>query len=121
MSNRIDAEAILRTLADVRKSIPYELTPVPPDGAFAPGPAYGADAMTDFELETVAEAVDRLTAELTGAIERAREHALAEALRVYYAAEELARDPANAHLIPHVEAMRRAYEHDFGVPILPKG
>jgi len=44
---------------------------------------------------------------------------LADALRIYYAAEELARDPANAHLIPHVEAMRRAYEHDYGVPIPP--
>jgi hypothetical protein len=38
-------------------------------------------------------------------------------MEVYYSAEELARDPANAHIIPHVEAMRAAYEKDFGHPI----
>jgi len=120
MSKGIDAEAILRTLADVRRSIPYELKPLPQEGTAAPIAALDADTMTDFELETVAEGLERLTAELSGALERAHAKALAEALRVYYAAEELARDPANAHLIPHVDAMRRAYEHDYGVPIPAK-
>ncbi len=120
MSKRIDAEAILRTLADVRKSIPYELKPLPEEATATPVAALDAETMTDFELETVAEGLERLTAELTGALESARAKVLADALRIYYAAEELARDPANAHLIPHVEAMRRAYEHDYGVPIPAK-
>ena len=72
--------------------------------------------LDDFELATVAEGLERLTGELSEALDRAKAKVLADALRIYYAAEELARDPANAHLIPQVEAMRRAYEHDYGVP-----
>ena len=120
MSKEIDAEAILQTLADVRESIPYELKSLAQDGTATPVVALDTETMTDFELETVAEGLERLTAELTGALESAHARVLADALRVYYAAEELARDPANAHLIPHVEAMRHAYEHDYGVPIPAK-
>mgnify|MGYP006137632743 CR=1 FL=1 len=35
-------------------------------------------------------------------------------------AEELARDPENAHLIPHVEKMREAYLSSYGRPIPPR-
>jgi len=121
MSKTINAEAILQTLADIRRSIPYELTPLPPREKASPiAAAHNAETMADFEMETVAEALEGLTAQLSAALERARAKVLADALRVYYAAEELARDPANAHLIPHVEEMRRAYEHDYGVPIPPR-
>ena len=121
MSKTINAEAILQTLADIRRSIPYELTPLPPRETASPiAAAHNAETMADFEMETVAEALEGLTAQLSAALERARAKVLADALRVYYAAEELARDPANAHLIPHVEEMRRAYEKDYGVPIPPK-
>lgn len=114
---KIDAEAILQTLTDVRRAIPYELRPLPANDTTAPT---AGDAIEDFELATVAEGLERLTAELSEALDRARAKLLDDALRIYYATEELARDPANAHLIPHVEAMRRAYEHDYGVPIPPK-
>jgi hypothetical protein len=115
---KIDAEAILQTLTDVRRSIPYELRPRPANDTAA---RTAGESIEDFELATVAEVLERLTAELSEALDRARAKALADALRIYYAAEELARDPANAHLIPHVEAMRRAYEHDYRVPIPAKG
>lgn len=111
---KIDAEAILKTLAEVRRAIPYELRPLPADGTT------NEQTIEDFELATVAEGLERLTAELSEALDRANAKLLADALNVYYAAEELARDPANAHLIPHVEAMRRAYERDYGVPIPAK-
>ena len=121
MSKTINAEAILQTLADIRRSIPYELTPLPPQEKASPiAAAHNAETMADFEMETVAEALEGLTAQLSAALERARAKVLADALRVYYAAEELARDPANADLIPHVEEMRRAYEKDYGVPIPPR-
>ena len=103
---KIDAEAILQILADVRKAIPYELKPLPPEAttiAMREG-----ETVDDFELATVADGLERLTIELSDALDRANAKLRADALRVYYAAEELARDPANAHLIPHVEAMRRA-------------
>jgi hypothetical protein len=117
---KIDAEAILQTLTDVRRSIPYELRPCPPDEKTGPTAALDGETVDDFELATVAEGLERLTGELSEALDRAKAKVLADALRIYYAAEELARDPANAHLIPHVEAMRRAYEHDYGVPIPAK-
>ena len=121
MSKEIDAEAILRTLADIRRSVPYELAPLPPQGKARPiAAAANAETTIDFEMDTVAEELEGLTAQLSAALEQARAKLLADALRVYYATEELARDPANAHLIPHVEAMRRAYERDYGVPIPAK-
>jgi hypothetical protein len=39
---------------------------------------------------------------------------------VYYIAEELAKDPAHAELIQHVEAMRKAHEKQYGKVIPPK-
>jgi len=43
-----------------------------------------------------------------------------KALEIYYVAEELAKQPENAHIIPHVEEMQRAYKAEFGKPIPPK-
>jgi len=45
---------------------------------------------------------------------------MAMAMKVYYAAEELAKDPEHAELIPHVEKMREAYSSFYGKPIPPK-
>ena len=45
---------------------------------------------------------------------------LEKALEIYYVAEELAKQPENAHLIKHVEEMQRAYQAEFGKPIPPK-
>ena len=111
----MNAEAILELLAKLRQSIPYDLTPQPPqsDGR-------AIQTVPDFELAAVATGLQQLTAELTNALERAHAKALAGALEVYYAAEELARDPANAHLIPHVQTMRDAFQRDYGVPIPPR-
>jgi hypothetical protein len=114
---KIDAEKILSELAEMRKKIPY-LEPSKPrsthDGR--------AEARTaeEFEMLAVAEGLEALADDLHAAIERARAKALESALKIYYAAEELAQDPANAHLIPQVQAMREAYERDFGRPIPPK-
>lgn len=110
----LDAEEILQTLAELRRSIPYDLTPRPADGDRAMVDVQDA---SDFESAAVAEGLEGLADELSAALARAAEEGRAHALRIYYATEELARDPANAHLIPHVEAMRRAYERDYGVPI----
>ena len=61
-----------------------------------------------------------LATDVRSAIEYAHAQATEKALQVYYAAEELARDPAHADLIPHVEAMRKAYEKSYGKPIPAK-
>lgn len=112
----IDAEAILETLTKLRQSAPFPLPQLPP-----PGDNPAMDNVEDFELAVVAEGLERLAAELSAAVEAAREKALSEALRIYYAAEDLAADPGNAHLLPHVEAMRRAFQHDYGIPIPDRG
>src|SRR4029079_9339376 len=46
---------------------------------------------------------------------------LEDALTIYYIAEDLARDPANAELLPFVEKIRKAHEREFGKPIPAKG
>jgi hypothetical protein len=108
----MNAEAILETLAKLRQSIPYKLVPVPESRSV---PSH--QSVADFEEATIVEELERLTAELTDALDAAHDRVLVNALEVYYATEALARDPENAHLIPHVEAMRRAFEHDYGIPI----
>lgn len=119
MKKEIDAEAILAKLAELRKSIP-PLANIPPSRPQDEGRARAMDE-TDLEYQAVADALESLANDLESAITRARDEATQKALEVYYAAEELARDPAHAELIPHVEAMRKAYEKDFGKPIPEKG
>lgn len=73
-------------------------------------------AMTEF----TADALQTLADDIRSVIEQRMEKLHREALDVYYAAEELARDPANAHLIAHVEAMRLAHEKQYGYPPPPR-
>ncbi len=77
-------------------------------------------SMEDFELETVAEALETMVEETNAVIEALDESLFEQALDIYYAAEELARDPEHAHLIEHVEKMRRSYEAEEGRPIPSK-
>ena len=123
MSNqkKLNAEEILAALTAIRANIPY-LKPAPtPDLPSDTGAvAGGGEALQDFELESLAIAAQSMAEELRTAIDEAKAKVLAQALDVYYTAEELARDPAHADLIPHVEAMRAAFERDFGRPIPPR-
>src|SRR4029079_9917531 len=120
MSKKIDAEKILQTLSVIRESIPQHMRrhnrvrKKSSDGAFE------AASLEDFELLTVADALAELSAQISDSVAFAREQALAEALKIYYAAEELAKDPAHADLIPHLEEMRQDYQRDFGVAIPPQ-
>lgn len=113
MSN---AEKILALLTKLRDSFPFELTEMPPEWE---GKTAG-DPNDDFELDAVRAGLEQVATELALSLAHIRAQAVADALKVYYVTEELAKDPVNAHLIPHVEAMRRAYENDYGVPIPPR-
>lgn len=122
----IDAEGILNKLAEMRKSIPFLKHDAPPS-THDEGVMGGLDAggmnpneLEEFNYLAVADGLESLADELSEAIEEKKALALAKALEIYYAAEELAKDPAHAHLIPHVEAMRAAYEQSYGKPIPPK-
>jgi hypothetical protein len=112
---KIDVEGILTTLAAVRKQVPY-LADTPARDATGATTLLGTseEAMQLFELETLAGALESFAGELSDSIETAREEAVAGALEIYYAAEELAKDPEHAHLIPVVQQMRESYRRDYG-------
>jgi hypothetical protein len=122
MKKKLDAEAVLKKLAEMRKSIPYLEHAKPRSGDEGRMMLDDLAPRTEEEFEylAVAAGLESLAADVSSAIEYARAQATEKALEVYYAAEELARDPAHADLIPHVEEMRRAYERDYGKPIPPK-
>jgi len=119
---KLDAEPILRTLAEMRKSIPYldQNPPRPTTGDGRPS-AGGIVPRTaeEFEYAAVADALESLADDISTAVARANARAKEEALKIYYAAEELARDPQHANLIEHVEKMREAYLSQYGKPIPP--
>jgi hypothetical protein len=77
-------------------------------------------SMEDFELETVADALETMVEETSAVVEALEESLFEQALDIYYAAEELARDPGHAHLVEQVEKMRRSYEAEEGRPIPSK-
>jgi hypothetical protein len=118
---KIDVEGILDTLAAVREQVPY-LTDAPARGTARAATLLAGDeeAMELFEMETLADALESFAAELSDSIETAQQQAMAGALKIYYAAEKLAKDPEHAHLIPYVEQMRAIYRRDFGTEI-PEG
>ena len=123
MKKKLDAEAVLKKLAEMRKSVPY-LDQLPPRSGGAEGRMVFDDLAPrteeEFEYAAIAAGLESLAADVSASIEYARAQATEKALQVYYAAEELARDPAHAELIPHVEKMREAYERSYGKPIPPK-
>lgn len=77
-------------------------------------------AEEDFATLAAAEALLALARKIETVLTRRREELYVQCLEAFYAAEELSRDPAHADLIPHVEAMRRAHEKDYGCPIPPR-
>lgn len=122
--NKLDAESILRQLAAIRKAIPHlpPDVPGPASDGRAPDSSQGLQSWTeeDFEYAAVVDGLSSLADDLSAAIEHARNVATAKALEIYYAAEERARDPRHANLIPHLERMRAAYESEHGRPIPPR-
>ena len=122
-TKKLNAEPILRRLAEMRKSIPY-LDEAPPrpadDGRTSALDGFPRETAEDFEYAAVAAGLQSLADDLSAVIEQKRARAEEQALEIYYTAEELARDPEHAHLIPLVERMRQAYQHDHGCAIPPR-
>ena len=118
---KLNAEEILGTLAQLRKSVPG-IDDVPRITGGSEGRSMlpddiPAETEEDFEYAAVIDGLHSLADDMHAAVERMRARALESALKIYYATEKLARDPANAELIPYVEEMRRAYERQYGRPI----
>jgi hypothetical protein len=120
---KLDAEAILRTLADIRSKIPKVEGAVPvkrPAEDTARGAALDASSLEEFEYLAVQDGLESLLAEVEAYRAESTAKLMEAALNTFYAAEELSRDPAHADLIPQVEQMRAAYLRDTGKPIPPK-
>lgn len=117
---KLDTSEVLAKLAEIRKAMPKPSQPRPKrDEASRSSHAIG-DTVEDFETAAIIDALEDLSDELGAALEEKRAKLAADCLEVYWKAEELAKDPAHADLIPHVEKMRKAYENDFGVPPPPQ-
>jgi hypothetical protein len=117
---RVNAEVILDTLRSIRESIPFPLVPVPQAEEEWPADipvATDSDAIEIFEYQAVIDGLKTLSAELEASLDASHAKLIDDCLRVYFVGLELVRDPANAHLIPHLEAMRAGYEQEFGRPI----
>ena len=116
MKKRFDAERVLGELARIRAAIPLR------GSAPRREKSQRMDARSgeEFELEAVADALEALADDVRLMVEKANEEAMEKALDVYYAAEELARDPANVDVAAHVEKMRAAYQSHYGRPIPSK-
>ena len=119
MQPRFNAEQILATLAKIREKMP--LDQFPPAKKRQPIESdIGPQSMEDFELLTVAEALESLADDARAIANGATKALIENALDVYYAAEELSHDPEHAELIPQVENRRRAYESHYGHAIPTK-
>jgi hypothetical protein len=123
---KFDVEAVINTLASIRERIPQlakaRAAAPPPEVpeerlSFVPG---DEEAMKTFEMQALADALESFADELRASIDEAEQKLMADAMAVYYAAEELSKDPEHAHLIPYVEQMRAIYRRDFGKEIPPK-
>ena len=119
-----DVHTALRLMEQIRASIPEKYRvrlPPRPEAAhrFPATPLPSAEELELFDLETVQEGMQAVLEEVAASVDYARRLAIAEGLKVYYAAVELAEDPEHADLIPHLAAMREAYEREFGEPIPP--
>ena len=122
-TRKLNAELILRKLAEMRRSLPL-LDDARPrtavDGRTTDQDGLPLETEEDFEYAAVMEGVQSLADDVSAIVDAKRARLEEKVLEIYYAAEELARDPEHAHLIPHVERMRAAYEHDHGRPIPPR-
>ena len=113
----MNTDEILHRLSEIRNAIPQLPQPRTNKNAHAGNATLASDALTDFEYAAIADALEAIGDDLTAAIDDAQTALVTKCLEVYYAAEELSHDPAQADLIPYVEEMRRAYEQSYGRPI----
>lgn len=110
------SEAFQRTMTEAEVAALQAKQANEPGSAVAYSASNREEALTDF----TAEALETLAADIRSVLDGRWELLYRQALEVYYTTEDLARDPENAHLLEHVEAMRRAHEKEYGCPPPPR-
>jgi len=127
-THEIDPAEVLRVVAGVSAGFDATLTPAERtalekmsandgDQGLVYSTAEREQAMEDFEMLAAADSLRILADQIEATIEQREQELYRKCLEAYYVAEELAEDPANAHLVPHVEALRRAHLASYGKPI----
>ena len=116
MQKRMNTEAILGKLAEIRRSIPH-LRQAPRTETQS---RLDARSVEEFEAAAVVDALETIADDLRATVDEAHSRLYEQSLDVYYAAEELSRDPEHPEVIPHVEAMRAAHQNSYGRPIPSK-
>lgn len=117
---KLEAQKVFDLVKQVRETIPEHLRATPKKKPWEDTRMRDASNEEEFELLAIADALGELAEELHESIEKANAKILQDCLKVYYATEELVKDPKNAHLKPHLEEMRKAYEESYGQKIPPK-
>lgn len=130
---KFDVDKAMRMLAEADQIIDSVLTAEERQAVAALGrrvDSQGAEGMyaavehvqaqEDFDLLATADALEGLAAKVRAVVEVKQAEAYQQALDLYYAAEELSKDPAHAHLTEHVERLRAAHLRQYGKPIPPK-
>ena len=114
-----DPEAVLAVLTEIRPLIPPEFRRA---GKDLPETTSRLDGSTEEDLvwDAALEALESTMAEVEAVAQAKKQRLFEKVLDIYYAIEEATRDPENAQLIPHLEAMRAAYLRDYGHPIPTK-
>ena len=108
MNNEMQIEKLLGKLTELRASIPHLSPAAPVESPLTAG------TIEEFEAATLMSAVESLLADVRTTIAETERRAYEDALDVYYATEELARDPNHPETIPHLEAMRAAHQEAYG-------
>ena len=124
--NERQSEEVLRVLGNMSEAFRSEVTEEERAALDAKHAAaeperahYPAGSREEAMLEFTAEAMQTIADDMEAVLEQRTDRLYRQALEVYNKAEELSRDPKHAHLIAHVEAMRRAHEQEYGYPPPP--
>jgi hypothetical protein len=121
---KLDAEGILKVLANVRELIPTlnKEEALPPrkrsntDERLTSMPMT-ADAMEEFEYMAVIEGLESVAQDIGEALEQKHAKLVEDCLRVYHKMEELVLTGEHDELIPQVKDLRETYERTYGEPI----
>jgi hypothetical protein len=113
---KMDAQAILATLEQIRSQLPKTEKPRPARRKNDEG-RIDARSIEDFEMAAIIEGLESLADDVHAIVEEKQAKVLDEVLRIYYVSEELSREPGNEELVKYCEDMRTAYQKDYGRPI----
>lgn len=127
----IDPAEVLRVVAEVSAGFDATLTPTERaalekmsandgDQGLVYSTIEREQAMEDFEMLAAADSLQILADKIHATVQQREQELYRKCLEAYYVAEELAQDPANAHIVPHVEAMRKSHIASYGKPIPAK-